>query len=148
MITNRTDARARRNRLVTGCLLAVSALFVGAAPAGADPPTTEGPFVDVFDDVNPCTGLVHTVTITATFSVHSHDGKEVVVGDSAISTSDGFSGQGRSSFVSNGQVERAQFLDMLTNDAGDRFQARGVFVFDVSTGTARVDSFELICVGS
>lgn len=148
MNKKRTSARAMRSRLVTGCLVAVSALLVGAAPAGADPPVQEGPFVDVFDDVNPCTGLVHTVTISATFSVHSHDGMEVVTGKSEVSTSSGFSGQGRSSFVSNGQVERAHILDMLTNDAGDRIQARGVFVFDVSTGMARVDSFELICIGS
>ena len=122
---NRRQARGKANRWVVGCLVAVSALFVGAAPASADRPVQEGPFLDVFDDVNPCTGLIHTVTISTTFSVHSHDGTEVVTGESEISTSSGFSGQGRSSFVGTGKIERAHFLDMLSNDAGDRIQARG-----------------------
>lgn len=147
MNAKRPKARPTRNPLVAGCLLAASLLVTGVAPANADPPTTEGPFVDVFPDVNPCTGLVHTVTISATFSVHSHDGMAVATGDSVISTTSGFSGQGHSSFVSNGQVEKFQFLDLLTNDAGDRIMARGVFVLDLSTDTVRVDDFELTCVG-
>jgi hypothetical protein len=148
MNMTRTGARTKRNRLATGCLLAVLALLVGAGPAQADRPTVEGPLLEVFDDVNPCTGLVHTVTISVTFSAHFHGDRQVVTGDSTLSTSSGFSGQGRSSFVGNGQVERFQLLDMLTNESGDRIQARAIFVFDVSTGTARVDSFDLVCVGS
>jgi hypothetical protein len=147
MNTRRTNARPTRNRLVAGCLLAMPLLVMGVAPAEADPPTEEGPFVDVFSDVNPCTGLLHTVTISATFSVHDHHRTEVVTGDSVLSTSSGFSGQGTSSFTSNSQVERARFIDMLTNDAGDRIQAKGVFVIDLSTDTARVERFELTCVG-
>lgn len=147
MNTRRTNARLIENRLVAGCLLVISLLVLGIAPAEADPPTQEGPFLDVFSDVNPCTGLVHTVTISATFSVHDHEGVEVVTGDSVLSTSSGFSGVGTSSFTSNSQVERARFIDMLTNDAGDRIQAKGVFVIDLSTDTARVERFHLTCVG-
>jgi hypothetical protein len=147
MTTRGTSSRPTRNRLVAGCLMAVPLLFVGVAPAEADPPTEEGPFVDVFDDVNPCTGLVHTVTISATFSVHDHEGTEVVTGNSILSTSSGFSGQGTSSFTGNSQVERFSFIDRLTNEAGDRIHAKGVFVVDLSTGTVRVDRFELACVG-
>jgi hypothetical protein len=32
--------------------------------------------------------------------------------------------------------------------AGDRIRARSVVAIDLSTGTARVDSFELTCLGS
>jgi hypothetical protein len=37
--------------------------------------------------------------------------------------------------------------DIMTNASGDRFRARGVFVLDLSTGTVRVDRFELACIG-
>jgi hypothetical protein len=147
MNMRRTNARPTKSRLLAGCLLVTSLLVLGNAPAEADPPTEEGPFLDVFSDVNPCTGLVHTVTISATFSVHDHEGTEVVTGHSVLSTSSGFSGEGTSSFTSNSQVERARFIDMLTNDAGDRIQAKGVFVVDLSTDTARVERFDLTCVG-
>jgi hypothetical protein len=133
MDARETNARPTRNRLVAGCLLAVPLLFMGVAPAVADPPTEEVQPLDVFDDVNPCTGLIHTVTIAVTLSVHDHQGTEVVAGDSVISTSTGFSGQGTASFTSNSQVERFHFIDMLTNDEGDRIQAKGVFVIDLST---------------
>jgi hypothetical protein len=142
-----TNPKPMVKRLLTGCLLTASLLFGGVAPADAGPPVEEGPFVDVFDDVNPCTGRVHTVTIAATFSVHSHDGRTVATGKSTVSTSSGFSGKGSSSFVINGQVERGRFLDMLSNGAGDRIRARGVFVFDLSTETVRVDRFALTCLG-
>jgi hypothetical protein len=135
-------------RLVTGCVLAASLLFALAAPAGADPPTQVGPFEDTFNDVNPCTGLIHTVTIAATFSVHSHDGRIVAHGDRTLSTSSGFVGEGTSSFVDNGQIEMFRFTDILSSDSGDRIRANGVFVGDLSTGTVRVDKFELTCLGS
>jgi hypothetical protein len=135
-------------RLLTGCVLAASLLFVLAAPAGADPPTQMGPFEETFDDVNPCTGLVHTVTIAVTFSVHSHDGPIVAQGDRTLSTSSGFVGTGTSSFVDNGQIEMFRFTDILSNDSGDRIRANGVFVDDLSTGTVRVDKFDLVCLGS
>jgi hypothetical protein len=135
-------------RLVTGCVLAAALLLVVAAPAGADPPTQVGPFEETFDDVNPCTGLVHTVTIAATFSVHSHNGPTIVAqGDRTLSTSSGFVGEGTSSFVL-GQIEMFRFTDLLSNDAGDRIKATGVFVEDLSTGTVRVDRFDLVCLGS
>jgi hypothetical protein len=106
-----------------------------------------GPFEETFDDVSPCTGLVHTVTIAATFSVHSHNGRIVAHGDRALSTSSGFSGGGISSFVDNGQIEMFRFTDILSNDSGDRIRANGVFVVDLSTGTVRIDKFELVCLG-
>jgi hypothetical protein len=41
----------------------------------------------------------------------------------------------------------ARITDIMTNASGDRFRARGVFVLDLSTDTARVDRFELTCLG-
>jgi hypothetical protein len=118
-----------------------------AVPAAADPPT-EIPFEFVFDDVNPCTGDMHTVTITGTTSLHNHDGRIVAYSERTITTSPtGFVGHGTDTSVLNGQVEMFRLADIATNPSGDRFMARFVFVIDVSTGTVRAENFELTCLG-
>ena len=117
-----------------------------AAPAAADRPT-EFPILDVFPDVNPCTGNPMTVTFVGTVLVHFHDSGVVAIAHRTITTSDGFSGHGTDSFVDNGQVLMARITDILTNASGDRFRARGVFVLDISTGTVRVERFGLTCLG-
>lgn len=131
-------------RLVIG-LLGVVALAV-AAPAAADPPTAFT-FEDVFPDVNPCTGNIMTVTIAGTAFVHEHGSRIVAHAERTITTSDGFVGRGTDTFVDNGQIVMFRQTDIMTNASGDRFRARGVFVLDISTDTARVDSFELTCLG-
>ena len=130
-------------RLVVALVSVVALAF--AAPAAADAPA-EFTFVDVFPDVNPCTGGPMTVTLTATGFVHEHGSREVAHGERTITTSDGFAGRGTESFVDNGRVVRFRFADIMTNASGDRFRARGVFVADVSTDTVRVDRFELTCL--
>jgi hypothetical protein len=132
-------------RWLLAVLLGVVALSV-AGPAAADSPTAF-PFSVTFDDVNPCTGDFHTVTIAGTTFVHFHGDRIVAYSERTITTSDGFVGHGRDSGVENGQVSTFSFLDILANASGDRFRARGVFVFDVSTGTMRVERFELTCLG-
>jgi hypothetical protein len=131
-------------RLGIGLLSVVALAF--AAPAAADAPT-EFPILDVFEDVNPCTGDVMTVTFTGTFFVHEHDSRVVVRGERTITTSDGFVGHGTDSFVDNGQVVVFRQADILTNASGDHFRARGLFVLDLSTDTVRIESFELTCLG-
>jgi hypothetical protein len=118
-----------------------------AAPAAADRPTEE-PIFDVFAEVNPCTGAAITVTFVGTAFVHSHGSRVVAHAHRTITTSDGFVGLGRDSFVDNGRVLRATITDILTNaTTGDRFRARGVFVLDLRTDTVRVDRFDLTCLG-
>ena len=127
-------------------LLGLLALAI-AAPAAADRPT-EFPILDVFQDVNPCTGNLMTVTFTGTVAVHEHGSRVVAIAHRTITTSDGFVGHGTDSFVLNGQVLMARITDILTNaSSGERFRARGVFVLDLSTDTARVDRFSLTCLG-
>jgi hypothetical protein len=127
-------------------LLGVVALAF-AVPAAADPPTAS-PFEFVFDDVNPCTGLTHTVTIAGTTSVHDHDGRIVAYSERTITTSPtGFVGHGTDSYVLNGQVEMFRLADILTNPSGDRIRARFVIVVDLSTRTVRVAKGELTCLG-
>jgi hypothetical protein len=127
-------------------LLGVAALAF-AVPAAADPPTTF-PFEFVFDDVNPCTGLTHTVTISGATFVHDHDGRVVAISERTITTSPtGFVGHGTDSYVLNAQVEMFRLTDILTNPSGDRIRARFVIVVDFSTGTVRVAKGELTCLG-
>jgi hypothetical protein len=135
-------------RLVTACVVAASVLLLVAAPASADPPTQIGPLTETFADVNPCTGLAQTGTLVVTFYVHSQGGGIVARGERTLSTSSGFVGTGTSSYVLNGEIEMFRFTDILSNGAGDRIGARSVVVVDLSTGTARIDSFELTCLGS
>ena len=120
-------------------LLSLVALAL-AAPAAADAPSPFT-FVDVFPDVNPCTGTAMTVTITVAGSLH-----EVAHGQRTITTSDGFAGRGTESFVQNGQIVMFRQTDLMTNASGERFRARGVFVLDLSTDTVRVENFELTCL--
>lgn len=127
-------------------LLGVAALaFV--VPAAADPPAAL-PFEFVFDDVNPCTGDIHTVTIAGTTYVHEHDGRIVVQSQRTITTSPtGFVGRGTDTYVLNGQVESFRLSDILTSPSGDRIRARFVIVVDLSTGTVRAVTGGLTCLG-
>ena len=133
-------------RWLVAVLLGVVALAF-AVPAAADPPTAF-PFEFVFEDVNPCTGLIHTVTIAGTAFVHDHDGRIVAHSERTITTSPtGFVGHGTDSYVLNGQVEMFRLADILTNPAGDRIRARFVIVVDLSSGTVKVVTGELTCLG-
>src|SRR5215203_4334797 len=127
-------------------LLSVVALGF-AASAAADAPE-EFPVLDVFSDVNPCTGETMTVTFVGTGFLHVHGDRVVVRSERTITTSDGFAGHGTDSFVDNGQIVKFRQTDIVTNPAaGERFRARGLFVLDVSTGTARVERSEFTCLG-
>jgi hypothetical protein len=127
-------------------LLTLAALGF-APPAAADPPTAM-PFEVTFADVNPCSGLMHTVTIAGTEFVHSHDGRILIYSKRTITTDPtGFVGHGTDTFVVNGQVAKYTMTDILTNPDGDRIRARTVFVLDLSTETVSVDKFEVTCLG-
>jgi hypothetical protein len=128
-------------------VLLTMAVLALAPPAAADPPT-ESSFEETFEDVNPCTGLIHTVTITSTIFEHSHDGRTVAHLERTITTDPtGFVGHGSESFVDNGQIVKDTVTDILTNPAGDRIRARFTFVLDLSTDTVRVEKGELTCLG-
>jgi hypothetical protein len=117
-----------------------------AAPAAADAPSPFT-FVDVFPDVNPCTGNVMTVTIAVSGSFHEHGSRVVAHAQRTITTSDGFVGRGTETSLDNGQVVMFRQTDIMTNASGDKFRAHGVFVLDISSDTVRVENFELTCLG-
>lgn len=131
-------------RLALALLSLIALAF--AAPAAADAPA-EFPILDVFPDVNPCTGDPMTVTFVGTAYVHEHGSREVVHAQRTITTSDGFSGRGTDTFVINGQIFKYTQTDIMSNGSGDRFRARVVVVGDVSTDTVRIDRFSLTCLG-
>jgi hypothetical protein len=140
----------KARQVVLVALAAVTLTMVAlafAVPAAADAPT-EIPFEFVFDDVNPCTGDIHTVTIAGTTSVHDHDGRIVAYSKRTITTSPtGFVGRGTDTYVLNGQVEMFNQADILTSPSGDRMRAQFVIVFDLSTGMVRVVAGGLACLG-
>jgi hypothetical protein len=132
-------------RLVVALLSVVALAF--AASAAADAPE-EFAILDVFPDVNPCTGDAMTVTFVGTGFLHVHDDRVVVRAERTITTSDGFAGHGTDSFVDNGQTVKYRQADIVTNTAsGERFRAQNLFVLDVSTGTARIERSEFTCLG-
>jgi hypothetical protein len=136
---------------VLGALAAAITLTVVAlafaSPAAADPPAAI-PFEFVFDDVNPCTGGIHTVTIAGTTSVHDHDGRTVAHSERTITTSPtGFVGHGTDTLVDNGQVIMFRLSDILTNPSGERIRVRYTIVLDVSTGTVRAETGAFTCLG-
>jgi hypothetical protein len=127
--------------------LGVSALVVAmlASPAEADPPTVDT-FDVTFEDVNPCTDEIHTVSITFTVFQHFHGERFVGHGETTVSTSTGYSGGGTRTVVESEGLVVARGTDILTNEAGSRIMASFVFVEDVATGTVKVDMFGLTCV--
>jgi hypothetical protein len=132
-------------RLVIGLLSVVALAF--AVPAAANPPVEE-PILDVFTDINPCSGEEMTVTFVGSVLVHEHGDRVIAIAQRTITTSDGFVGHGTDSFVQNGQVLRASLTDVMTNEAtGQRFRAHFAFVLDLRTDTVRVDRGELTCLG-
>jgi hypothetical protein len=135
-------------RIVVAILAAAAVMLGAAAPAAANPRIEFGPFLDVFDDVNPCTGRVHQVRISASFFVHEHGDRTVAKGVTTISTSSGYVGRGTSSFIENGNILMARLTDILTRAPGDKIKAQSVFVLDIRSDTVRVDRFSLTCLGS
>ena len=83
-------------RLVVALLSVVALAF--AAPAAADAPM-EFPILDVFEDVNPCTGDPMTVTFVGTTFIDEHGSRVLGRAERTITTSDGFVGHGTDSFV-------------------------------------------------
>ena len=128
----------------TVLLTLAAATLAFSAPAFADRPT-EVPLFEVFTDVNPCTGLEHTVTVSGTLFRHFHGDQENHHFAPTITTSSGFVGRGTEVgilheriFVVNG---------MLTNDAtGERIRAHLVGIHDAS-GDVRIFKGALECLG-
>jgi hypothetical protein len=123
-------------------LLAITAAaLVGAIPASADPPTVRH-FTDTFVDVNPCTGLLHTVTIDVTaYDIvpgHGH-------ATDAITTSDGFVGRGEETGIFHDNTFLANSV-LFNAQTGQRIHAQLIVVANPATGDLQVLRQTLTCI--
>lgn len=132
-------------------LAVISALLLSVAPAiFADPPA-EIPFGPiVFDDLDPCTGESHTLTIFIDTFVHlGHPNNIVDRGVRTGFTSSGYElFAGNDLFLTNAGTFRMKFKDMWRHDDGRMFRAAGVFVVNFNTGEIVVNKFAIECVGN
>jgi len=144
LISSHVGAFLKRTVAALGAATLVVAIL--ASPAEADPPTV-ATFEETFEDVNPCTGEIHTVSIALTVFRHDHGDLFVAHAESTVTTTPtGFSGGGTRTVVESERLLVATGTDLLTNEAGSRILAQFVFVVDPTTGTARVERAELTCV--
>jgi hypothetical protein len=112
-------------RIATVLALAAAALMM-ALPAYADPPVVHYAH-EVFVDVNPCTGLEHTVTIDSTIYEPVNGVSRSV---STITTSSGFSGTSAAE-ISVFHEAFSILNDVLYNPAtGQRIHAHVVVIDD------------------
>jgi hypothetical protein len=112
-------------RIATVLALAAAALMM-ALPAYADPPVVHFAH-EVFVDVNPCTGLEHTVTIDSTIYEPVNGVSRSV---STITTSSGFSGTSAAE-ISVFHEAFSILNDVLYNPAtGQRIHAHVVVIDD------------------
>jgi hypothetical protein len=98
----------------------------------------EFPFFEQFDDVNPCSGLTATITITGAIRFIDQDGRELVQIQEQLSTSDGFTGRGTVRDVFNGRNEILHVSDMLSSESGARYTVKRLLVVDVVNDAVRV----------
>jgi hypothetical protein len=130
-------------RLLVLVLALAGSALAAAMTAAADPPTVRH-VQDVFVDVNPCTGLEHTVTV----DVAIYDHGQSAHGVATITTSSGFVGRGEETSV----FDSATFVlnHMLVNSAtGERIRAQLVFIGQEEGGSAedaRVFRSNVVCV--
>ncbi len=121
---------------------AAAALML-SGPAAADRPTEE-PLLDVFSDVDPCTGQTHVVTVSGTFFRHVHGDQGHYRAIRTVTTSAGYVGRGTEVGIQHDRI--VVINDMLTNrETGERMRAHFVFVASKS-GDVRVERFILSCV--
>jgi hypothetical protein len=124
-------------------LASAAALTVFVPSAVADPPDAF-PFTDSFVAENPCTGELHTVTVTGTFYVFERGQGISHNFDHTVTTSDGFAGVGIEVSIDHDQIFHIR--DVLSNPfTGQKLLAHVLAVHDAS-GTVRVERFTVTCI--
>ncbi len=127
--------------------LVLAMIGVMAPPALADTPERVDFGPDVFDDHDPCTGEIQTISISGYGIVHDHDGViEARFHRSGYTSAGYLMTQGRDSFTVEGDSDfSGQFRDPWHNpDTGDAFVAKGTLV--VVDGEIVVNEFTLACL--
>jgi len=138
-------------RIASALVGAVAVTGLVVVPAAAEKPVIdEG--TSVFEDINPCTGELHEITINYADRVQApKKNGNVVVQLSAVdgSTSDGYvllNSSGR--VVENGKWFKQQFTDTWKNfETGSQLQASLQLMVNTQTGVVTREDFRLRCLG-
>lgn len=114
----------------------------------ADRPT-EDHFSVTFDDMNPCSGEMHEVTLN--FEIFRHEGhknnNDVVHLRRSGTTSSGFEMiAGNEQQVDSEQGFRAHFMDMWADGDGARFQVSGHININGNTDEVVAEGFKFRCI--
>ena len=139
--------RARLAALLPAVAISIALSLTAPTSVAASAPVIV-PFFDQFVDLNPCSGLQHTVTITGTALIEATHGARVVHVQRTVTTSSGFEGRGAQTIVDNGNIVKVTLADLLSNESGDRIRAQVVILIDPSTGTVELFRGAVTCVGS
>ena len=123
-------------------------LAVMMSPASADQPTVVTINFPPFEDVNPCTGLLHTVNISLTRFIHDgHNNNFVVHVERTGFTDSGYTMfSGHLQLVDNAQVLISSFKDLWRNDDGSIFEAARTLIVNENQGEIQVDEGGLRCI--
>jgi hypothetical protein len=135
-------------RLIYAVTLAMVFVGVVAVPAMADNPTTI-PAALVWEDVNPCSGLPHEVTLDAVVSMHDHRNNGLFHVNYSGTTSSGFTLiAGQENAMSNDNVVRGTFSFQWRHADGSKFVEQGKFVINFQKNEMLVDALGSRCIGS
>jgi hypothetical protein len=162
-----TEAEAAMRRTPAARMVAVAAALLVAAlaaPAQAKGPPEIVEFTFEFDDVNPCTGEVHTIVVDTIDRVHAFDNDANRVHVNAlgffhVTTSDGFSGTVMGPAAFNATLDEEDVTGVFTEvftgvlhnpDTGQRFRFHQLLHVTVVDGVVIVDDFTVVsqCLGS
>jgi hypothetical protein len=137
----------RLRKMLMAVLAGVLFTTIFAAPALADRPFT---YTDseTFEDVNPCTGLDHEVTLEFFVNIHQHQNNFVGYAQRSGTTSSGYTMHGRDSFVANHSVERFTSTDVWRDADGSMFIVQARFTFDLYSQEVITEGGSFRCIAT
>jgi hypothetical protein len=124
--------------------IAVALLSIGSlayVPAADAAPPVETPLFEQFQDINPCTGELITLTFTGVAVIHEVGDMFHLRGYGQVITSDGYSGTfNRTFFFKGDQVATLRFHDMEVNSVtGQRVVVSVIVHMTIVDGIVRSD---------
>jgi hypothetical protein len=128
-------------RLLAVLVVLACAALTAASAATADAPVVRH-FQDVFVDINPCTGLEHTVTVDVT-TYETNPGFSHAT--DSISTSSGFIGRGEEAGVFHETIFELNHT-LVNPETGERIHAQLIVVTNPATGELEVFRQSLTCI--
>jgi hypothetical protein len=135
-------------RLTYAVTLAMAFVAVSAVPAMADKPTTFTPPPLVDEDVNPCSGLIHEITLAPVVSVHDHQNNGGFHVSYTGTTDSGFTLiAGAENATRNNNVVRGTFNFQWRHPDGSKFVEHGRFIY-FQKDDMEVEVLSSRCIGS